>query len=310
MRNTCRVRRFIVLILVWFSLPSVAQQDAIYSQYMFNPFQINPAYAGTRNSMSAVILHRSQWVGIDGAPVTQTASIHAPLNKYNIAWGVNLAHDRIGPMRNVIAAATGAYHVKFKDSKLSFGLRAGVYNSTFYRGQLNFKEDGDIYDVGGTVSSMVPSFDFGAYYYKTKFFAGLSATHIGSTDFKFEGFPDNMVHYLRTHIMFTAGYVFEKNRNFVFKPSLLLKSTYSAPVNLDVNFSMLFYKRFWLGLSFRNKSSINFLVDINVTDFLRIGYAYDLLYNKLGQYSGGSHEVFIGFDFDVKKSQTVSPRYL
>lgn len=305
------LKTIVVAQLLFLSLYSNAQQDAIYSQYMFNPFAINPAYAGTRNSMSAVILHRSQWVGIDGAPVTQTATIHAPVNKYNFAWGLNFAHDRIGPMRNVIAGVTGAYHLRFRDSKLSFGLRAGIYNSTFYRGELNFKEDGDLYDIGGTVSAMVPSFDFGAYYYKTKFFAGLSATHIGtSTTFKYEGFPDNMNMYLRTHVMFTMGYVFEINPKFVLKPSVLMKSTNTSPLNVDLNVSALFYKKFWLGLSFRNKSSVNFLLDFNVTDYLRVGYAYDILVNKLAQYAKGSHELFIGFDFDIKRSQTISPRYL
>lgn len=302
-------RRVVLMSSLVLSLNANAQQDAIYSQYMFNPFAINPAYAGTRNSMSAVILHRSQWVGIEGAPVTQTATIHAPVNKYNVAWGVNLAHDKIGPMRNVLAGVTGAYHLKFRDSKLSLGLRAGIYNSTFYRGQLNFKEDGDVYDVGGTVSSLVPSFDFGAYYYKTKFFAGFSATHIYNAKFKYEGFPQSNT-YLRTHIMFTTGYVFEISTKLVFKPSILLKSTSEAPANLDLNFSFLFYKKLWVGLSFRNRSSVNFLLDFNVTDYLRVGYAYDILINQLAQYAKGSHELFIGFDFDIKRSQTISPRYL
>lgn len=301
--------RMVLVPMLFLSLYSNAQQDAIYSQYMFNPFAINPAYAGTRNSMSAVILHRSQWVGIEGAPVTQTATIHAPVNKYNIAWGVNFAHDKIGPMRNVLAGVTGAYHLKFRDSKLSFGLRAGIYNSTFNRGLLNFKEDGDAFDVGGTVSSMVPSFDFGAYYYKTKFFAGISATHLYNAPFKYDGFPQNNT-YLRTHIMFNTGYVFEITPKFVLKPSVLVKSTSEAPVNVDLNVSALFYKKFWVGLSFRNRSSVNFLLDFNITDYLRVGYAYDILINQLAQYAKGSHEIFVGFDFDIKRSQTISPRYL
>lgn len=287
-----------------------AQQDALYSQYMFNPFVINPAYAGTRNSMSAVVLHRSQWVGIAGAPTTQTASIHSPLNKYNIAWGVNLAHDKLGPTRNIIAAVTGAYHLKFRESKLSFGLRAGIYNTVFNRNILNFKEDGDIMDVGGVTSSLVPSFDFGVYYYKTKFFAGLSWTHLWASPFKFEGFPEETNLYLRTHMMLNMGYVFEFNRKFVLKPSVLIKSTFQSPVNIDICLSAMFYKRFWIGLALRHTSSINLLLDVNVTDFMRIGYSYDFLVNQLANFSSGSHEIFVGFDFDLKKSQTISPRYL
>jgi len=291
------------------SLIGFAQQDPIYSQYMFNPFVINPAYAGTRNSMSAVILHRSQWVGIDGAPTTQTASIHAPVNKYKIAWGLNFAHDALGPMSNVMAGVTGAYHIKFRNSKLSFGLRAGIHNSTFNRNELNFKTDNDPYDVGGKVSAMIPNIDFGAYYYKTNFYLGLSATHLNGSKLNYDGFPDSANIYLRTHVMLASGYVFEISPKFVLKPSVLIKTVGSRP-NFDINVSALFYKRFWLGLSFRNKSSINLLLDVNVTDYLRIGYSYDILLNQLSNYSKGTHEIFIGFDFDIKKSQTISPRYL
>ena len=303
------LKHILGLLILSASLNGIAQQDAIYSQYMFNPFAINPAYAGTRNSMSSVILHRSQWVGIDGAPVTQTATLHAPVNKYNIAWGINLAHDKLGPTRNISGGLTGAYHVKFKESKLSFGLRAGFYNSIINKNVLNFKEDGDVFDVGGVSSATVPSFDFGIYYYKTKFFVGLSATHLWSAHFNYKDLPGNNM-YLRTHTMLNVGYVFEFNQKFVLKPSIFIKSTSTAPANVDINVSALFYKKIWLGISFRNRSSVNFLLDMNVTDYLRMGYAYDVLINQLSQYSKGTHEVFVGFDFDLKKSQTISPRYL
>jgi len=300
---------YLFFLITVLNLSGFAQQDPIYSQYMFNPFAINPAYAGTRNSMSAVVLHRSQWVGIDGAPTTQTATIHAPTNKHNFAWGLNFAHDVLGPTKSVQAGVTGAYHVKFKESKLSFGLRAGFYNSTFNRNELNFKEGNDPYDVGGTVSAIIPNFDFGMYYYKTKFYIGLSATHLNSSKLNYNGFPASTNIYLRTHIMLAAGYVFEISPKFVLKPSILIKSV-SGKSNVDLNVSALFYKRFWLGLSLRNASSINFLLDVNITDFMRMGYSYDLLTNQLSNYSKGTHEIFVGFDFDIKKSQTISPRYL
>ena len=301
--------KFLFFLTLLTSLIGFAQQDPIYSQYMFNPFVINPAYAGTRNSMSAVILHRSQWVGIDGAPTTQTASLHAPVNKYKLAWGVNFAHDALGPMSNIIAGVTGAYHIKFRNSKLSFGLRVGIHNSTFHANKLNFKTDGDPYDVGGVRSAMIPNIDFGMYYYRTNFYIGLSGTHLNGSKFKYDGFPDSTNIYLRTHVMLTTGYVFEINPKFVLKPSILFK-TIQGRANLDVNLSALFYKRFWLGVSVRDVTSINLLLDVNVTDYLRIGYSYDILTNQLANYSKGTHEVFIGFDFDIKKSQTISPRYL
>ncbi|MEO9533255.1 MAG: type IX secretion system membrane protein PorP/SprF [Crocinitomicaceae bacterium] len=289
-----------------------AQQDAIYSQYMFNPFAINPAYAGSRNSYSAVLLHRSQWVGMPGAPTTQSFAIHAPSTKTGLAWGLNFAHDNIGPTRNIMFAGTGAYIIKFEDSKLAFGLRAGIYNTVFDRSMLNFKEDNDQLDIGGTEGAMVPSFDFGVYYYKTKFYAGLSANHLTKHTFQFDDFEDSVTTTmsLRRHFMLNAGYVWEIKKNFMLKPSFMLKVVPGAPANLDVNLSALFYKRFWLGVSLRNTSSVVIMTDINITDFMRVGYAYDINYNKLGNYNKGSHEIFLGFDFNLKNSQSISPRYL
>ncbi len=289
-----------------------AQQDAIFSQYTFNPLAINPAYAGSRSSFSAVLLHRSQWVGIDGAPNTQTLAVHSPVNKTNLAAGLNLYYDRIGPSSNLNIGFTGAYHLQLKKSKLSFGIRGGIYNSTLDKNQLSFKDQTDIFSENGTVTSTVPSFDFGMYYYKTKFYVGLSMSHINRNKFSFYDniLSDNTTYSLRTHVFLNMGYVFEVSDNVVFKPSFLLKATEGAYGNLDLSFNFMFYKKFWLGLSFRNRSSVNFMTEWNITDYLRIGYAYDLSVNKLALYNKGSHEIFIGFDFNLKSKKVVSPRYL
>ncbi len=308
------MNRLLIIIFIGLCLSTHAQQDAIYSQYSFNPLAINPAYAGTRSSISAVLLHRSQWVGIDGAPTTQTIAIHSPVNKSKLAFGFNMAYDRIGPSKNLNAAFTTAYHIKFKKSKLSLGLRAGFYNSVLDKNKLEFQNSTDIFNEGGVVSSTVPSFDFGMYYYKTKFYIGFSITHLSRHEFSFyESLSMNggaSDYFLRTHAFLNVGYVFEVNDNFVFKPSLLLKNSEGAPPNLDLSFNAMFYKKFWLGVSFRNRSSVNFMTEFNITDFLRLGYAYDLSINKLSNYNKGSHEIFIGFDFNLKSKKVVSPRYL
>lgn len=308
------MNKILIILFIGLNLTVNAQQDAIYSQYSFNPLAINPAYAGTRSSISAVLLHRSQWVGIDGAPTTQTLAIHSPVNNSNLAFGFNMAYDRIGPSKNLNAGLTAAYHLKFKKSKLSLALRAGFYNSVLDKNKLEFQNTTDIFNEGGVYSSTVPSFDFGAYYYKTKFYVGLSITHLTQHEFNFyeEVFVSggSTDYFLRTHVFLNAGYVFEVSNNFVFKPSILLKTTEGALPNLDLSFNAMFYKKFWLGISFRNKSSVNFMTELNITDFLRMGYAYDLSINKLSNYNKGSHEIFIGFDFNIKSKKVVSPRYL
>jgi type IX secretion system PorP/SprF family membrane protein len=275
---------------------------------------INPAYAGSRNSISAVLLHRSQWVGLKDAPRTETFAIHSPTNKSKFAFGFNMAYDAIGPTKNLNAGFSTAYHLKFRKSKLSLALRAGFYNSNLDKNKLTFQNSTDLFNEGGVVSSTVPSFDFGAYYYKTKFYLGLSINHITQHGFSFfenvSGNSGDLNYELRTHAFISGGYVFDLKKNFMFKPSFLFKASPGALPNMDLSFNALFYKRFWLGVSFRNKSSVNFMTEFNLTDFFRIGYAYDVIVNKLSQYNKGSHEIFIGFDFSLKSNKILSPRYL
>lgn len=302
-----------IIFIIWLltSFAGIAQQDAIYSQYMFNPFAINPAYAGSRDAANVVVVNRSQWVGLDGAPNTQTISGHAPMNRNNLAWGINISRDALGPTSNLLLAATGAYQLKLYKGTLTFGLRAGIYNSVIDYGQLSFREDDDILDNKERLSAVVPTFDFGLYYYTERFFAGLSSNHITKHRFNYSSLPNNQAYYLRRHTFLTAGYVFEINPNILLKPTILLKHGGGLAFNADMNVNALFKELFWLGIGLRNLSSLNFLVDFNVTDYLRIGYSYDMTINKLKSFSYGSHEIMIGFDFNLKKSSSIlSPRYL
>lgn len=288
----------------------MAQQDAIYSQYMFNPFSINPAYAGSRNAVNVVMINRNQWVGIDGAPNTQTVSAHVPMNGKNLAWGIQFSHDQLGPTNNLLALATSAYQLKLETGTLNFGLRGGIYNSVFNQAKLNFREDNDLLDVQQKVSALIPTFDFGLYYYTDKFYAGLAVNHLTKHQLNYNDGLENQNYFLARHFFLNAGYVFGNNSKFLIKPSFLLKYGGSSSLNLDLNVNVLINELFWVGIGIRNTSSVNFLVDVNVTDYLRIGYSFDMNITKLNHYSYGSHEFLIGFDFNVQKSNIISPRYL
>lgn len=304
------MKRLILLISLFVSGYSIAQQDAIYSQYMFNQFAINPAYAGSRDAANISFINRNQWVGIEGAPITQSVSAHVPIIKNSLAWGVNLSHDQLGPSRNILALGTIAYRLRLEIGTLNFGLRSGFYNSILDHGRLNFKEANDIVDNKQRLSSMVPTFDFGMYYYTERFYVGLSSNHITKHRFNFESLQNNQAYYLRRHTFLTLGYVFKLNKKLMVKPSCLLKHASETGFNADLNANVMFNELFWLGIGVRNLSSLNFLVDFNVTDYIRIGYAYDMTLNKIKNYSNGSHEVLIGFDFNTKKGIPASPRYL
>jgi type IX secretion system PorP/SprF family membrane protein len=304
------MKRILTYIALLFAFVSNAQQDAIYSQYLFNPFAINPAYAGTRDAINVVIVNRSQWSGLDGAPTTQTVSGHVPMNRKNIAWGAQLSRDKIGPTNNMLVNATGAYQLKLERGTLNFGLRGGIYNSVLDHAALHFREENDALDIQQKVSAIVPTFDFGIYYYTEQFFAGLAVNHLTKHNLKYSDLLENQNYFLQQHFFFSTGYVFEMSPKVLFKPTVLIKYAGPNTFNIDFNAHMMYNEKFWVGIGLRNFSSVNFLVDFNVTDYLRIGYSYDLNLTKLKNFSYGSHEFLIGFDFNVKKSTIISPRHL
>ena len=305
------MRKLFVPILL-FSLADTgySQQDALFSQYMFNPYAINPAYGGSRNSISTTLLHRSQWLGWDGAPHTQSFSIHSKVGESGLAFGGNLGHDVIGPSRNFYTSISGGYHLKLKVGYLAFALRAGIFNSILNQSLVTFEDQSDNFNTGGKQSALAPSFDFGSYYYSNRFFAGFSVNHLTKHELNFSAFPNNSSIFLKRHYMLNVGAVFETSKNLALSPSLLLSYSEGSPLSLDVNMSFLFKSKWWLGISVRNLNSIVFLTEFNFTDYFRAGYAFDLSLNKLKSYNNGSHEIFIGFDFAKGKDKNISPRYL
>ncbi|MFZ5551627.1 MAG: type IX secretion system membrane protein PorP/SprF [Bacteroidota bacterium] len=300
----------ISVILTVSGLTSFAQQDALYSQYMFNPFMVNPAYAGSRDATSAVLLFREQWLGIDGAPSTQTFSIHSPFAKQKMALGLNLYNDHIGPTKNAGAFVTYAYHLKLGKAKLSMGVRGGMYNTRLDYSLLNYDNPQDEVNNPGNLSATVPSFDFGLYLYSKKYYVGLSSTHLNESRFDFPELVTNTNIVLKRHYMLAAGAAVPLGETTVFKPTTMIKFIPSAPVNVDVNASFLLRKVFWLGAGYRSAGSAVFITEYNITNFLRAGYSYDMVLNQLKRFSGGTHELMVGFDLSLQKTKSISPRFL
>lgn len=287
-----------------------AQQQAIFSQYMFNPFMINPAYAGSRNAISGVLLFRRQWVGVDEAPSTETFSLHSPFAQGKMAAGLNVYHDATGPTSNIGIMGTYAYHLKVGNGKLAFGLRGGILSSKMDGTKLNYTNPVDVVNTQAVSSASVPSFDFGMYYYSRSTFIGLSATHLTEGKLNYVSSTGELNFTLKRHYMAMAGMAIELNPKMVLKPSFLVKYVAAAPVSIDLNVSMLLNKVFWVGISYRSLSSFNLITEFNITDFLRVGYSYEMPITRIKKFTMGTHEVFAGFDFTVGKSKHVSPRYL
>ncbi len=292
----------------------MAQQDPQYSQYMFNQLAINPAYAGTKDALSTSMFLRTQWTGIgikDGAPTTETFTIHSPLRKRKIGVGFTVISDQIGPKKSIGALASYAYKIPIRKGKLSFGLRMGVYQYTYNWYLIDYKDKLDPLTTAQTqTKTILPSADAGIYYYTSTMYAGFSATQL----FKGHLSKDVPLYYgynteLERHLFFTVGKAWALSDKLVFNPSCMIKSVANAPGAVDVNFSFLLDQRVWAGFSARIGYGMVFYTQFNITEKFRLGYSYDWGFNKIGTYGGGSHEIMLGYDFNLRKSKMFSPRY-
>jgi type IX secretion system PorP/SprF family membrane protein len=289
-----------------------AQQDALFSQYMFNKLAVNPGYAGSRELLSADMIYRHQWVNIEGAPKTVSFALHSPLNNPHIALGFNLSNDKIGPLSNTSAMATFAYRILFPKSKLSFGLQAGVKSSDVLWSKFNVKDAGESFiEMGNQVEKkVIPDANFGIYYYSDRFYAGVSARQLlqNQSLLSTDQVGNTQFSKLATHFFAMTGAAFPLNDNVVFRPSLLAKFVNNAPPQLDLNASFLFANTLWVGASYRTEKAIALITEVNIAQNLRIGYSYDIWMNELQSFNNGSHEIRISFDFNVGK-RILTPRY-
>lgn len=305
-----RKTAWVIIIFISAILKVNAQQDPQYSQYMFNQMAINPAYAGSKEAVSSAILLRSQWTGIEGAPKTETFTIHGPLKKKKVGLGFTVIGDQIGPKKSIGALGSYAYRIPIKNGKLSFGLRAGIYNYTYNFADITYKDKADVYNTGESRSVIVPTADAGIYYYTNTMYLGFSATHLYNgriTDVSTQN-GDNAK--LSPHFFFTFGKAWALSDKLIFSPSFVLKGAKNAPYTGDLNLCFLIKERIWLGVSVRSAYGVVALVQFQLTDKLKMGYSYDLGLNKIGRAGGGSHEIMIGYDFNIFKSKMLSPRYL
>lgn len=309
MRPLKKILFFLLLFVFTISSDGVAQQDPQYSQYMFNQMVLNPAYAGSKDAINAAVFLRNQWTGIDGAPSTETVSIHGPTRKRKVGLGFSIVADQIGPKTSIGALGSYAYRIRIRDGKLAFGIRAGVYQYVYNWSEINYKDQGDVYNTQNRTSIIVPTADAGLYYHTRTFYAGLAATHLYNgrltTVSNLNG--DNAV--LSPHLIFMAGKGWEINEKFTFNPSVVVKAVRGAPINADVNFSFLLQKKLWLGISFRSDKSLVGYTQFYATDKFKIGYSFDFGFSKIARVGKGTHEIMLGYDFNIKKSKMLSPRH-
>ena len=304
------MKRLIFILMMLCGGMLYAQQDALYSQYMFNQLVLNPAYTGARDAFTVTLVHRHQWAGMDGAPRTYSLSVHSPLGDERAAVGGYLYSDQIGPMQDLGGYGSFAYRIMLDNSKLSFGIQAGIRRYDINWGLVNFNQSGDIILNGQVKNSVIPDANFGVYWYSDWFYLGLSSKHLLQNKYAEVVLDEKTVYStLLRHFYAMGGIAVPVSDNIVLKPSALVKYTQNAPVQIDVNLSALFNDFFWIGASYRTRQAFVAILEFNITDQIRIGYSYDLMFNELRVYNKGSHEIMLGFDIGRSDSRMLSPRF-
>lgn len=288
-------------------LASYAQQDAQFTQYMYNTININPAYAGSRGVMSIFGLHRTQWVGLDGAPTTNAFSVNTPINNSRLGLGVSLVNDKIGPTNENNFSVDVSYTLPMNETyKLSFGIKGTANFFNLDTNDLNPQDPGDDH-LQPIDSKFSPNVGAGVYLHSDKFYAGLSVPNFIQTT----AYTDNdySINKEAINYYFITGYVFDLSPSVKFKPALLTKLVQGAPLQIDASANFMIYDRLVLGAAYRWSAAVSGMVGFQITDGLFAGYGYDQETTELKNYNSGSHEIFLRFELFRKFDRITTPRF-
>jgi type IX secretion system PorP/SprF family membrane protein len=291
-----------------------AQQAPMYTHYMYNTLVENPGYAGSREALTVTALDRMQWVNFKGAPMTQTLTMHAPLQNKHIGLGLSVLNDKIGPSNNTSVFGYFAYRMQISErSKLALGLSAGANIWQASLGSLALDQQNDPVFLNNINNHVTPNFGFGAYYSRERFYAGISAPDLMQNSYSVinqgEGSP--LIGKEQRHYFFIAGTMLPITDNFAFKPTMFVKITSAAPIQADLTASFIIMKKLLLGAMFRTGDAAGVLIGFDITDQLHIGYSFDWSFGlQTAKYNQGSHELVLRYDFLLfDKKQIHSPRY-
>lgn len=276
-----------------------AQQIPLYSQYMFNKMLINPAVAGSEEGIPVQLVVRQQWVGFDDAPSTQVLSGQYCFAGYNMGVGAVLFVDRFGHERKIGFQGNYSYILEvFDDAKLALGLGLQVFQYQLNYNQLVAVDDADPNILNNVQSKIVPESDFGVYLYHENYFAGISANQLIGMPIKIGG-EELQMSRLERHYNLMGGYKFTLNNEFELEPSLLVKTSFKAPSQLDFNVRGIYQKNYWLGVSYRTAGDIVTLIGLRFKEF-DFGIAADFATSDIAAYQHGSFELMLTYRIPVK----------
>jgi len=324
-------RSLILMMSLLLGKLAFAQQDAQFSQYMFNGIYINPAYAGYKEVLNIHGYYRNQWTGIDGAPRSFSIAVDNIAAEGNVGWGVQVGGDRLGAQTSESVYANYAYRIRTNEdgtARLSFGISAGLVQLGIDGRQL-WTQDPETTITPGVIKTMVPDARAGIYYADQTFYAGFSvdnliSPHVNKAKYAYIPQP-------RPHYYLTAGFMLPVNEQIQLKPSFLIKDDRGGPTSMDLNVFVLFKQMLWVGGGYRTRidlyskdylqkalstrNSAIAAIEVFPTENLRIGYAYDFSTGPLQSYNNGSHELSIGYTFgsmlspERKKARVDCPKF-
>ncbi len=312
-------RTFYTLAIVVSGMLVHAQQDPQFTQYMFNTLYITPAYSGVEGVTQLTAVHRSQWLGYEssfndgGAPTTQLVSFTAPIYKLKSGFGTYIVNDKLGPQNNFEAHAMYAYHLGLKESKLSFGIKVGVYSQAINYDQYRAIHPDDPLLAGkaGKESQVRPDVGFGLFYRSEKYYVGAGINHLTRAEFDFG--INQARNALENHLNFTAGYYYEVNFDLTLNPTVLVKTDFKE-YSFDLGVIATLKDKMWAGLSFRQSEAANVLLGYTFMKdkSLRLGYAIDIIVKDQEAKENFSHELLVSYQLPVYatgKKVVRTPRY-
>ena len=303
------IRLLLTIAGVVCALLVAGQHTPLTSQYLFNGLLINPAYAGSRDALTANITHRQQWVGFDGAPITQVMSLHSPIGRTKMGLGMVLYNDHIGVSNETGLFSNFAYRIRFPQGKLSFGIGAGISMLRADWSQVALQDQNDQSFAGQTSAAIRPNFSGGAYYYTKTWYVGASMPFalVHSYDLVNPGYNLAQERF-DMQPMLTGGYVLELNDDIKLKPTTLIRYRLESGVQADISSNVIYKEKVWVGLSYRTGDALIGMVEFLPTPQWRFGYSYDMGLSAIRPYHNGSHELMVQYEFGYR-IRVRDPRY-
>jgi type IX secretion system PorP/SprF family membrane protein len=300
-------------IVLFFTITSYAQQDAQYTQYMYNTIVVNPAYAGSRQAFSVFALHRTQWVGLEGAPVTNSLSINTPFNDSKVGLGLSFVNDQIGPSVENNIAVDFSYTIPLSYKyKMSFGLKGSANLLDVDFTKLDYYPGSPVVYENNIDNKFSPNVGVGFYLHSDNSYIGISAPNLIETQhYDRESISSSTSHIATEKINYylIAGYVFDLNPDLKLKPSLITKYVQGSPLQVDVSANFMMNDKFVAGLAYRWSAAVSAMVGFQASQSWFIGYSYDFDTTELAKYNSGSHEIFLRFELFNAYDKITSPRF-